>query len=159
MINRHFKPIMRYFRRDDPPMEVVTIRLESQLHEIIIPAPLGTPPASQAHLTPMQRFHMEVISALQDRARAAYTMVIGAGISAVSGQPYDQVKFDPTIDMALETKDREIAILTASNLAHLKQIDKLEAQIEALERVISRKESDRFQAQMRRDIGMTTGDD
>lgn len=142
--------IARAFYRDrqDPPSRELIVKLESQVHEMrFFPNYSAGSPYS-----PQQQMEMEVISALRGRAIDAYFLVLCEGLGAVAGRPVTPEQVGTTVDTVIEVAEKKIAGLTAANLAQKGDIDKLEAQIEALERTIARMARNQLQDEMRRAV-------
>lgn len=137
------KAIGRYFGLKPAPARVFTewnqrdalhVRLEPQLHEIVIPAPDFTDGA----MSPKQVMEYEIINRLRDVAQNAAHLVVHGAMEAYTGQKQDPEKTARLVEWAIMQKDIEIEA-AANRIAELeKQLTEVTTERNALERVLRR---------------------
>lgn len=148
MIGDYFKAIGKLMFFEHRGSEILTVKLESQLHEMHIP--LTWTPSSP--YSPQQQREMEVISMLRGRASDAYMLVLCEGLSALSGRPVTPADIGTIVDTTIEHQAKQLDDCRRNAIALQLVIDEKEARIDALERAIARRASDDMQADMRRAV-------
>jgi len=113
--------------------DVLRIRIEPQLHEIVIdPASISF----DGVMSPQQAMEYEIVNRLRDVAQEAAHLVIQGGLEAVTGQKQDPERTRDLVTWAVEQKEVELEA-AANRIAELeKTVAEQKIEIAALERVL-----------------------
>lgn len=123
----------------DPPTEIVTVRIDPQTHEMRVPASTAYETAMKEGIRPEDALIRTMVDLIRGQALTAYETVMRGGLTALAGRNMEASEVESSMQHYVEVAARELETAQAEAKRWQDLAVRRGVEVEALERAIARR--------------------